>query len=65
MEAIATTLALRDGVLPPTVNQVTPDPDRDLDYVPNEAREARIELTLSNGFGYGGHNAVVAFRRPS
>jgi len=65
VEAIATILALRDGVLPPTINQVTPDPECNLDYVPNEAREARIEVALSNGFGFGGHNAVVAFRRAS
>ena len=65
VEAIATILALRDGVLPPTINQVTPDPECNLDYVPNEAREARIEVALSNGFGFGGHNAVVAFRQAS
>lgn len=63
IEAIATILALRDGVLPPTINLVTPDPECDLDCVPNEAREAKIEVALSNGFGFGGHNAVVVFRR--
>jgi 3-oxoacyl-[acyl-carrier-protein] synthase II len=63
IEAIATILALRDGVVPPTINLVTPDPECDLDYVPNEARSAAIEVALSNGFGFGGHNAVVAFRR--
>lgn len=65
VEAIATILALRIGVLPPTINQVTRDPECNLDYGPNEAREARIEVGLSNGFGFGGHNGVVAFRRAS
>ena len=65
VEAIATILALRDGVLSPTINQVTPDLECSLDCVPNEAREARIEVALSNGFDFGGHNAVVAFRQAS
>jgi 3-oxoacyl-[acyl-carrier-protein] synthase II len=63
VEAIATILAVRDGVLPPNINKVTSDLECNLDYVPNEAREARIEVALSNGFGFGSHNAVVAFRR--
>jgi 3-oxoacyl-[acyl-carrier-protein] synthase II len=63
VEAIVTILALSHSLLPPTINQVTPDPGCDLDYVPNEAREADVEVGLSNGFGFGGHNAVVVFRR--
>ena len=63
LEAIATILALRNGVLPPTIKQVTRDPECNLDYMPNEARDARIKVALSNGFGFGGHNPVVAFRR--
>jgi 3-oxoacyl-[acyl-carrier-protein] synthase II len=64
VEAIAMILAVRD-VLPSNINKVTPDLECNLHYVPNEAPEARIEVALSNGFGFGGHNAVVAFRRAS
>lgn len=63
MEAVATLLALRDGVLPPTINFVEPDPDCDLDVVPNRARAGDVEHALSNSFGFGGMNAVLAFRR--
>ena len=63
VEGIATVLALRDGVLPPTINQTDPDPACDLDYVPNQARKADLEAAVSNGFGFGGHNAVLVFRR--
>lgn len=62
-EAVATIKALQEGVLPPTINYETPDPECDLDYVPNEAREARLRVALSNSFGFGGHNATLAFRR--
>jgi len=62
-EAVATILALHEGVLPPTINQTDPDPACDLDYIPNEARKADVEVAMSNGFGFGGHNAVVVFRR--
>src|SRR5581483_10100716 len=62
LEAVAATIALRDGVLPPTANYQTPDPDCDLDVIPNEAREARVECALSNSFAFGGLNAVLAFR---
>ena len=63
VEGVATVLALRDGILPPTINLTDPDPACALDLVPNEARRADVEVALSNGFGFGGHNAVVIFRR--
>jgi 3-oxoacyl-[acyl-carrier-protein] synthase II len=63
VEAVVTVLALHQGVLPPTINYETPDPECDLDYVPNAARKAEIESALSNGFGFGGTNATLAFRR--
>jgi 3-oxoacyl-[acyl-carrier-protein] synthase II len=63
VEGVATVLAVREGILPPTINQTDPDPACDLDYVPNQARKATVEVTMSNGFGFGGHNAVVVFRR--
>jgi len=62
LEAVATVLALHHGVLPPTVNFTTPDPECDLDVVPNRAREARVDAALSNSFAFGGLNAVLAFR---
>jgi 3-oxoacyl-[acyl-carrier-protein] synthase II len=62
IEAIATVLALHHGVLPPTINYETPDPDCDLDYVPNQARKQNVEIALSNAFGFGGTNATLAFR---
>ncbi|HEY7140107.1 MAG TPA: beta-ketoacyl-ACP synthase II [Methylomirabilota bacterium] len=63
IEAIATVLALQQGTLPPTINYETPDPDCDLDYVPNAARKVEVDAALSNGFGFGGTNATLAFRR--
>jgi nodulation protein E len=62
IEAAATVLALRDGVLPPTANFDEPDPACDLDVIPNQARTARVEAALSNSFAFGGLNAVLAFR---
>jgi nodulation protein E len=63
LEAVATVLALHHGVLPPTANFTTPDPECDLDVIPNQARPAEIEYALSNAFAFGGLNAVVALRR--
>ena len=63
VEASFTILALERGVLPPTINQEVPDPECDLDYIPNEAREEQVEIGVSNSFGFGGHNACVVFRR--
>jgi 3-oxoacyl-[acyl-carrier-protein] synthase II len=63
IEAIATVLALHHGMLPPTINYETPDPECDLDYVPNQARKQDVELALSNAFGFGGTNATLAFRK--
>jgi 3-oxoacyl-[acyl-carrier-protein] synthase II len=63
VEAIATVLAIYHGVLPPTINYETPDPDCDLDYVPNQARKQEVEVALSNAFGFGGTNATLTFRR--
>jgi len=64
VEAIFSILAIRDGVAPPTSNYETPDPECDLDYVPNEAREMRIRVALSNSFGFGGTNGTLVFRAP-
>ncbi len=63
IETIATVLALQQGVLPPTINYETPDPDCDLDYIPNQARKQDVEIALSNAFGFGGTNATLAFRK--
>jgi len=62
LEAIFCVQAIRAGVIPPTINYRTPDPACDLDYVPNEARQARVRVTISNAFGFGGHNAVIVMR---
>jgi 3-oxoacyl-[acyl-carrier-protein] synthase II len=63
IEAIATTLALHHGILPPTINYEKPDPECDLDYVPNQARKQDVDVALSNAFGFGGTNATLAFRK--
>ena len=63
VEAIFSILAIRDGVAPPTINYETPDPECDLDYVPNTARQMKIDVSLSNSFGFGGTNGSLIFRR--
>ena len=63
IEAIATVLAMHHGILPPTINYETPDPDCDLDYIPNQPRKQDVEVALSNAFGFGGTNATLAFRK--
>jgi len=63
IETVVCAMALRDGVIPPTINYETPDPECDLDYVPNTARETRIQACLNNSFGFGGHNACLSLKR--
>ena len=63
VEAIAAVMALRDGIIPPTIGYKEPDPECDLDYTPNKAVEAPVTLALSTTFGFGGHNACIAFRK--
>ena len=63
LECVATVMALRDGILPPTANYNEPDPECDLDVIPNDARRAQVEYALSNSFAFGGLNAVLALRK--
>ena len=63
IEAVISIMAMRDGIIPPTINYETPDPDCDLDYVPNKARKADIKAVMSNSFGFGGTNSVVIFKK--
>ncbi|MCV6606641.1 MAG: beta-ketoacyl-ACP synthase II, partial [Campylobacterales bacterium] len=65
IEAVTALMAMRDGVLPPTINHETPDLENglDLDYIPNQAREKKIDVVMSNSFGFGGTNGVVIFKR--
>jgi 3-oxoacyl-[acyl-carrier-protein] synthase II len=63
VELVFCVLAIRDGIVPPTINQENPDPQCDLDYVPNRARRASVDVALSNSFGFGGHNVTIAVRR--
>ena len=62
VEAIASVLAVKEGIVPPTIGYQEPDPECDLDYVPNQARQAQVDLALSASLGFGGHNAYLAFR---
>ena len=64
VEAIFSILAIRDGILPPTINLENPDEGCDLDYVPRTARKARVRVALSNSFGFGGTNGSLVFRAP-
>jgi 3-oxoacyl-[acyl-carrier-protein] synthase II len=64
MEAAACVLAIDRGLIPPTINLDEQDPECDLDYVPNRARPSTVDVAISNSFGFGGHNATLAFRRP-
>jgi beta-ketoacyl-acyl-carrier-protein synthase II len=63
LEAIFCVQALREGILPPTIHYETPDPECDLDYIPNKAREMKINVAISNAFGFGGHNAVLVVKK--
>ena len=63
LEAIATVKTILSGIVPPTINYETPDPDCTLNYIPNQAIEAEINTALSNTFGFGGHNSVLCFRK--
>jgi 3-oxoacyl-[acyl-carrier-protein] synthase II len=63
VEAVISVLALVRGILPPTINLENPDPECDLDYVPNTARTSPIEIAMSNSFGFGGTNATLIFRK--
>jgi len=62
-EAAASILAIKNGIVPPTINLLEPDPECDLDYTPLTARKTRLEAALSISLGFGGHNAVIAFRK--
>jgi 3-oxoacyl-[acyl-carrier-protein] synthase II len=63
VEFVACVLAIRDQVVPPTINYEYPDPDCDLDYIPNTARKAKVDFCLSNSLGFGGHNATLAVKK--
>jgi 3-oxoacyl-[acyl-carrier-protein] synthase II len=63
LEAAVCTMAIQQGIVPPTINLIHPDPDCDLDYVPNVSRKLEVNTALSNSFGFGGHNSVLIFRK--
>jgi len=62
IEAVACCLAIKEGIIPPTINFKTPDPECDIDCVPNEARKKRLNIVLNNGFAFGGNNCCVVFK---
>jgi 3-oxoacyl-[acyl-carrier-protein] synthase II len=62
VEAVVCVQAIREGVIPPTINYDNPDPECDLDYVPNQARRVAVRTAMSNSFGFGGHNATIILR---
>ncbi len=64
VEFVACCLAIKDGIIPPTINYENPDPDCDLDYVPNKARKAKVDICISNSLGFGGHNATICLKKP-
>jgi 3-oxoacyl-[acyl-carrier-protein] synthase II len=63
LEAVFCVQAIREGRIPPTINYSQPDPECDLDYVPNQARALDVRVTISNAFGFGGHNSVLVIKR--
>ncbi|MGB9809125.1 MAG: beta-ketoacyl-[acyl-carrier-protein] synthase II, partial [Caldanaerobacter sp.] len=63
VEAVATVLTITHGIVPPTINYETPDPECDLNYVPNKAIEKEVNYAISNSFGFGGHNATLLFKK--
>jgi 3-oxoacyl-[acyl-carrier-protein] synthase II len=63
VEAVICALAIRDGIVPPTINYENPDPSCDLDYVPNQARKMDVDVVMSNAFGFGGHNATLVMQK--
>jgi 3-oxoacyl-[acyl-carrier-protein] synthase II len=62
VEAVFTILTMKEGIVPPTINYEVPDPECDLDYVPNVARKAKVRVAMSNSFGFGGTNAALVFQ---
>jgi 3-oxoacyl-(acyl-carrier-protein) synthase len=65
LEVIISVKVLQEGILPPTINYETPDPECDLDYVPNAARQVKVTRVMSNSFGFGGHNATIILSHPN